>query len=69
MQKVYKTLSQPIAGCHGVCLSSQATREVEIGSMVVPGHPGGQKPKKPKKVCENPSQWKKAGHSGACLSF
>jgi hypothetical protein len=41
--------SQPIAGCSGSCLSSQAMQEAEIRRVAFPGQ----------RVCEIPSQWEK----------
>jgi hypothetical protein len=35
-KKIHKTLSQAIAGCGGMCLSSQATWEAEIRRIVDP---------------------------------
>jgi hypothetical protein len=60
-KKVLKTPSQPIAGCGGACQAYQAMLEAEIGKTVVPDQPE-------QKVSETPSQWKKAGHGGTCLS-
>jgi hypothetical protein len=40
----------------GTCLSFLATWEAEFGRIVVPAHPPP-----PKKICETPSQRKKAG--------
>jgi hypothetical protein len=54
-KKVYYQ-SWELGGSH---LSSQAMWENEIGRIVVPGQPG-------QKVCETPSQRKKAGHYDAC---
>jgi hypothetical protein len=36
-QKVSKISSQPIAGCRGMCLLSQAVREAEMRKIGVPG--------------------------------
>jgi hypothetical protein len=57
--------SQAIAGCSGTCLSSQATQEAEVKRIMVPGKPWT---KKKKKAPKTPSQWKKAGNGGTCLS-
>jgi hypothetical protein len=38
-QKIDKTLSHPITGCSGGCLSSEATQEGEIGRITVPSQP------------------------------
>jgi hypothetical protein len=35
--KVCETLFQPVTGCSGMYLSSHATREAEIRSILVPG--------------------------------
>jgi hypothetical protein len=56
LQIVSKSPPEPITECSGTCLSSQGTQEADI---LMPGK---------KIVCENPSQWKKTGCDGICLS-
>jgi hypothetical protein len=51
--------SQPVAGCGGVCQSSQTMWEAETWRIMAPGQPGQK---------NFPSQWIQAGHGVACLS-
>jgi hypothetical protein len=59
--KMCETLSQPIARCGDVYMSSQVIWEAEIGRIIVPGQPGQKKNKK-----QDPNG-KKLGMVGRCL--